>query len=353
MRINPKQHQAWTIAIIIALLAGGYFLRYYVGIIILAVIAAFIFNPVHQWFLRRYKRTGISASLTFVVSLLVIIIPAALVVLVCYLQIKSLINDLSNGSTIDIGSIGQSIIDSINRFLSGIPGAHQITTADVVNTINTSLSKIASGFVNFISSSIGSISRIITSFIIYVYIFVNILMHQDELLRVVRGLNPLGDKMSDLYLQKMGSMTKAMAVGQVIIAILQGTESALVLYIAGLHSLFFFFIIVLSFLSIIPLGAGIVTIPIGIVMILTGNIWQGVSVIANHLIVVTNIDNVIRPKLVPKDARLNSALTILGVFAGVAVFGFLGIIVGPVIMVVLVTTIQTYLRLKAEEAKGD
>jgi len=52
---------------------------------------------------------------------------------------------------------------------------------------------------------------------------------------------------------------------------------------------------------------------------------------------------VLRPQLVPKTARLDPALTILSVFAGLKMFGFLGIVIGPVIMIILVTTIQEYL----------
>ena len=142
----------------------------------------------------------------------------------------------------------------------------------------------------------------------------------------------------------MAAMTKATVRGQLIIAVCQGVASAAVLSLAGLSDLFFFFAVLLTVLSVIPLGAGIVTIPIGIIMILTGNIWQGVLVIANHLIVVTNIDNVLRPRLVPEQARLDPALMILAVFSGMALFGFMGIVVGPVLMIVLVTTVQMYLE---------
>ncbi len=57
----------------------------------------------------------------------------------------------------------------------------------------------------------------------------------------------------------------------------------------------------------------------------------------------TNIDNVLRPILVPKEARLDSALMLLSVFAGITMFGFLGIVIGPVLMIVIVTTISVYL----------
>ena len=84
------------------------------------------------------------------------------------------------------------------------------------------------------------------------------------------------------------------------------------------------------------------TIPIGVVMALTGNIVQGVFVILFHLLVVTNIDNLLRPRLVPKNARLNSALTLLSVFSGLALFGPAGVIYGPVVMILLITTFEMY-----------
>ena len=93
----------------------------------------------------------------------------------------------------------------------------------------------------------------------------------------------------------------------------------------------------------IPLGSGIITIPFGIGMMLFGNVFGGIFVIAFHIIVVTNIDNFLRPILVPREARLDSALMLLSVFAGIAMFGAFGIVIGPVLMIVIVTTISVYL----------
>ncbi|HVO86218.1 MAG TPA: AI-2E family transporter [Candidatus Binatia bacterium] len=343
MRFDKRSYRNLVIAVGIALVFGAYFLRNYIPVILLSAIIAFIFSPLYQRFLRRYKRPGISATLTFLVSLIVIIIPLVLICILTVIQIRQLLDSLANNPSVQAGNAAQSLLNTINSILAHIPGTHPLTMTDVSTAINNALTNAASKLLDIITSSVGSISRFITELIIYIYLFVNILMHQETLLKAIKGLNPLGSEMSDMYLQKMGSMTTAMAKGQFIIAAMQGTESAAVLYLVGFHNLFLFFLIFLSFLSLIPLGAGIVTIPIGIGLILTGNIWQGVVVIANHLLIVTNIDNVVRPRLVPKNASLNSALTILSVFAGVAMFGFLGIIIGPVIMIVIVSTIQVYL----------
>jgi predicted PurR-regulated permease PerM len=53
---------------------------------------------------------------------------------------------------------------------------------------------------------------------------------------------------------------------------------------------------------------------------------------------------VLRPKFVPKTARLDSALLMMSVFAGIGLFGFLGIVIGPVLMIVTVTTIDNYIE---------
>ena len=93
----------------------------------------------------------------------------------------------------------------------------------------------------------------------------------------------------------------------------------------------------------IPLGSGIVTIPFGIGMMLFGNIVGGLFVVLFHLLAITNIDNFLRPILVPREARLDPALMLLAVFSGLAMFGFWGIVLVPVLMIIIVTTISVYL----------
>jgi predicted PurR-regulated permease PerM len=174
-------------------------------------------------------------------------------------------------------------------------------------------------------------------------VFLSLLTNRDKVLLLIRRLNPLGEDITDLYMSKMGAMVKGTVMGQFVIAVCQGVAGAASIYIAGFHQGFFLFAVLLSALSVIPLGSGIVTIPFGIGMILFGNVFGGIFVIVFHLIVVTNIDNFLRPILVPRAARLDSALMLLAVFSGIAMFGAWGIVIGPVLMIVIVTTISVYL----------
>ena len=163
------------------------------------------------------------------------------------------------------------------------------------------------------------------------------------MLTLIRQLNPLGEEVTDLYMAKMGAMVQGTVMGQFVIAVCQGVAGAVSIYIAGFHEGFFIFAILLTALSVIPLGSGIVTIPFGIGMILFGNVFGGVFVIVFHLIVVTNIDNLLRPILVPRAARLDSALMLLRCSPASRCSARSGIVIGPVLMIVIVTTISVYL----------
>lgn len=336
--------QPLTIAVIIALLFGAYFLRHYFSLIVLAAIVAYTFNPVYKRLARKFKNPGSAASLTLLISFLALLLPLLLIVALSVVQVKNIIDSFS-ASHVDLGKLGQDTLNWVNStVVEHIPGAQQISTSDLQEYISKAVNAIAQWFLNVLTSSVSGIAGFFTAIILYIYIFLNLLTQQDKLISMVKELNPLGQKKSDVYLKRMGAMTGAMVRGQFIIAICQGLMSAIFLYIAGLHDVFFFMLVILTLLSIIPLGAGIVTIPIGIVLILTGDIWQGILVLLGHFLVVTNIDNILRPKLVPKHVRLNPALTLLSVFAGITMFGFLGIIIGPVIMIIITTTVEMYLE---------
>jgi predicted PurR-regulated permease PerM len=345
----PRQKNQLTpleIATIIALLFGAYFLRHFFTLIVFACIIAFLFNPIYHRYTRRFKKKSTAASLTLITSLLALVIPLALIVIATVYQIRHAIDALSNSDTVSLGQLGQNFVNWLNNLLAHLPGAHSITLDDFQKAISAIAADVAKSFLNIITSSVSSITGFITDLIIYMYVFLNILIYQDDLIRFIKQLNPLGQARSDVYLSKMGYMTKAMAKGQFIIATVQGFTDTVLLYIAGLKSVALFMFLILTVLSIIPLGGGVIVIPIGVIMLLTGHIWQGLVVLLGHFLIVTNEDNILRPRLVPKESYLNPALTLLAVFAGVGMFGFLGIIVGPVVMILIVSTLQMYLGAK-------
>jgi predicted PurR-regulated permease PerM len=306
---------------------------------------AYLFSPVHDYFIKKGKSQATSAVYTFIISMLAIIIPMSIVLAITVLQINSLVDKIAAGNySVDTAGLVNNLITSFNDFMAKLGINYSISVQELATNVSAAAEAFGKALVEGLLSSLTGFFSLITTSIIYIYVFLSMIRYKLKIIDTIKMLNPLGDEISDLYLSRVGAMTKATVKGQFIIAFMQGFTSAFVLTAVGLHGLFFFFLMLLTVMSLIPLGAGIITIPLGIIMILTGHVWEGVVVIANHLIIVTNIDNIMRPKLVPQSARLDPALMILAVFAGMALFGFIGIVIGPVIMILLMTTLQIFLE---------
>ncbi len=342
-RMTTPQKKALTVATLIALIFGAYFLRQYLTLIIFAVVLAFLFNPFYLRRLRRNNNSGRSAAQTFLFAMLVILLPLAIVLMLTVLQIDHTINHVTTTvQSTDISAASEHLINSINNLLAKTSTSFRLTPEWIQSAATHLAQKIGAAFLSNLSGYAGSFFSFFTTAIIFIFVFLSLLRNQQVILKMLRNLNPLSEEVGELYLNRVSAMTKAMVRGQFVVATLQGATDAALIYLGGFHQAFFFLLMILVALSFVPLGGGILAIPIGIIMALTGNVAGGVLVVAGHILIVTNIDNVLRPRLVPPEARLDSALTILSVFSGIALLGFLGIVIGPVIMVILVTTIQVY-----------
>lgn len=340
-----SQKRALAIATVIALLFGAYFLRGYFILIVVAAVVAYLFDPLYEWLRTRFS-AGLSATLTLFAALAIVIIPISGAVAIGVVQITTMVRSVADwvGKT-DLSTLGDRTLRVVNELLDRVPflKSTEITPEQLQHWVVTFAQRAGEWGLHFLQGAAGGLFGGLTAAIIFLYVFISLLVNGDDLRLLIRRLNPLGEEATDLYLAKMAAMVRGTVRGQFVIALAQGIAGAISIYLAGFHDGFFIFAILLSALSVIPLGGGIVTIPFGIGLALFGNVIGGIFVIAFHIIVVTNIDNVLRPILVPKEAKLDSALMLLSVFAGITMFGFLGIVIGPVVMIVIVTTISVYL----------
>ena len=338
------QKRALAVVTVIAVLFGAYFLRHYFILVVIAAIVAYLFTPVYNRCRVRFN-TGLSAAITVLAALATVIIPLGLLITLAVLQISHMVVHVAEWvQTADVSTLGDQAIDFINRTLARLPFGHFTVTAESLRQALVSVSQNVGEFLlREGRGAAGGVIGVVTSAIIFLYVLISLLTNQQQLLTLIRRLNPLGEEVTDLYLAKMGAMVRGTVKGQFIIALVQGIAGATSIYIAGFHNGFFIFCIFLTALSVIPLGSGIVTIPFGIGMMFFGNVAGGLFVVLFHVIGITNIDNFLRPILVPREARLDPALMLLAVFSGIAMFGFWGIVLGPVLMIIIVTTIAVYL----------
>jgi predicted PurR-regulated permease PerM len=351
------QKRALAVATAVAIAFGAYFLRGYFILVVVAAVAAYLFTPLFNRLNRKFG-TGLSATLTLLAAIGAVVVPLGAFVFLAVIQITTMVERVAEwvGRT-DLSALGDQALRIVNDVLHRVPFINVTVTPDSLRgSMATVAQDVGQWLLGLLQGAAGSVFGGVTAAILFLYVFISLLTNRDQVLLLIRRLNPLGEEVTDLYMAKMGAMVKGTVMGQFVIAVCQGVAGAASIYIAGFHQGFFLFAVLLSALSVIPLGGGVISIPFGIGMILFGNVIGGVFVIVFHLIVVTNIDNFLRPILVPKAARLDSALMLLAVFAGIAMFGAWGIVIGPVLMIVIVTTISVYLAVYKDvplEMPGD
>ncbi|MBY0288516.1 MAG: AI-2E family transporter [Mycobacteriaceae bacterium] len=338
------QKRALAVATVVAIAFGAYFLRGYFILIVVAAVAAYLFQPLYTR-LNKKLGAGLSATLTLLAAFAAVIVPLSLFVFLAVIQITTMVERVAVWvERTDLSALGNRSLALANELLHRVPFVdYTITPESLQDSMTTVAQEVGKWLLDLLQGAAGGAFGAITAAILFLYVFLSLLTNRDKVLLLIRRLNPLGEEITDLYMSKMGAMVKGTVMGQFVIAVCQGVAGAASIYIAGFHQGFFLLAVLLSALSVIPLGSGIITIPFGVGMILFGNVYGGIFVILFHLIVVTNIDNFLRPILVPRAARLDSALMLLAVFAGIAMFGAWGIVIGPVLMIVIVTTISVYL----------
>ena len=203
------------------------------------------------------------------------------------------------------------------------------------------MATIAQTATAIIITTVGNIPTAVILTIMYIVLFVEFLVYGKKLVATLYRISPFETNATKMYLQRIGHMTNAMVKGQLLLSVIISFLSACLMLLLGLQDYFFLLFILFTVLNLVPLGCGILLIPIAIVAILLGNVIPGVIVLALYLII-SNLDSVIRPRIMPKDATMSAGLTIIAAFGGIAAFGLLGVVYGPVLMIVILTTIELF-----------
>jgi len=200
------------------------------------------------------------------------------------------------------------------------------------------------------ASMLGSVINIATreTFMLFIHIFILLFAMYyffkdgEGIIQRVKYLTPLDERYEDEFIKKFAEMSRATIKGVLVIAIIKGVLGGVTFWIFGITGPILWGV-VMVILSIIPLvGVWLVMVPAGIVMIIMGDVWQGITVILIGVVFIGNIDNVLNPILVGRDTGMHELLIFLSTIGGLSVFGIMGFIVGPMIASMLVTLLHVY-----------
>ncbi len=301
---------------IIALILA-YLLWPYVNAFIGSLIIFFILRPLHNIFVKKLKwNKSLSAILTILISILILLIPLILLI------------NFSIGQTQDLFKSGAVISEGLQTFIS------KYNLQVYVSELGNFIEKLLLGTVQNIPHIM--ISLTIMYFILF-YLLINSDIIDDKIIEFI----PFGKRNSIKLLDEFKNIINSGVISTGIIAIIQGFLIWLGFIFFGLKGaiLWGFIGAIVSFLPII--GTAIIWLPISLFSIVQGNYTLGIGFLIWGLFL-SNIDNLIKPLLQKKIGKIHPIISLVGIFIGIPIFGILGIVAGPLLLSYFLLTLRMF-----------
>ncbi|GAB4162157.1 MAG: AI-2E family transporter [Candidatus Dojkabacteria bacterium] len=339
--MNQKAKNLFTIITLLVIGLLALLVKDYLTPIVLAFITSLVLQPLYNYLYKKLlKNRPLALTITLVTFVIAVLIPLFLIGQIFISQAKTITSD-----AIEFVNNSEIVPDSIrlyNKYAKQLEfvgiqlDINQLRSATInalKNASSVALNKVA---------DIGSAStRIISSMFIYFTLLSAFLTSGRRFRNLLFELSPFDKKVTKLYYDRISQMMKSMFTGVLPITFVQTMITLIVYWIIGVPYTGLWFILMMT-TGFLPFGTGFISIPIVIILFALGMYWQAILLLLVYYIVVINIDNVLRAKMAEKAGKVHAALMMVALFGGVAQFGFMGIIYGPVIMMLAVTTLEVY-----------
>lgn len=311
--------------------------------LLLGGIFASLLHPVYQRLLGWLGGRRVVASIVTLI-LTVVLIGIPLLVLMSVIAEQALGVSESSFAWVQ-HHMGKTDIDAheaklIERFpfLDGLLPERE----RVIDAVAKIASKLGSFLVQSLATATtGAASFLLNAFVMLYAIFTFLIQGPDLLNKLLYYL-PLTPSDKKMILARFVEVSRATIKGSLVIGFIQGTLGGIGLHFAGLDGAVFWGTIMMI-LSVIPgIGAPLIWVPAVCILLFRDETLPAVLLTVWGAGVVGSIDNLLRPILVGKDAKLPDLLILIGTLGGIFLFGAAGFIIGPIICALSITIWQIY-----------
>ena len=227
----------------------------------------------------------------------------------------------------DVNVDVSQLIATVQHFISLIEAKTGYNVLSAGN-IETATAYVTKG-VQFVISQVGGL--VVTTVVMIFFLFF-MLKNRKSIEAYAYSLLPFDEQNKPAVMGEIRQMVRSNAIGIPLLAVIQGVIATIGYWAAGIHSPFLFGVAT-AFATIVPLiGTGLVWVPLVVYLALSGNWIAAVGLAAYCAVILINVDNVIRFILQKKLADTHPLITVFGVILGLRLFGFWGIVFGPLLI---------------------
>jgi len=347
--MTTRDSIAVTRMILLWLLLGGLFilsyltLRWFIVPVVWALILAYATWPIYA----RLRR-GLHGAPTTSALLMTLLLTAAFV-----LPLLALIGLLQNEFILAYQAVSGYINEGPQRLpsiIKNIPWVgerlQQIfdRIAGDPAALRTEALQLAQNWFGQVAELVGGVGRNAAKMALAVLTVLFVYRDGEKLLyQVRRVMRRFVGPRAEGYLEAIGATTKAVLYGLVLTALAQGTLAGLGYWAAGIHAPALLGAFT-ALIALIPFGAPVIWGSLGVWLLMTGETLEGIGLLLWGALVVSWVDNLIRPLVISSAAQIPFILVLFAVLGGLGAFGLVGMFVGPVIVAVLLAVWREWLE---------
>lgn len=333
-----------TFLLTVLILTGLLFVwivNYFLVAILVAGSLTTLFNPLNLWIRRRFRgRTGFAALVTCIVLLLGILIPAVI------------LGDIVAGQAVSLYESAQETIKQWTEEGNGgwladfrnwrlVRWIH-LQDIEWGQVFERGLQGVGTGAASLFNLLSKNVIGFFAKFLIILFTMFYFFRDGEQIVQRLKEISPMNEKYEQAIIKRFRQISRATVRGTVLVGLTQGTLGAITLLLTGVDGWLLWGVVMALLAMIPPFGTYLVMVPIGIFQLLSGRYLVGVIILIASLFIIGSIDNLMRPRIVGRSARMHDLVIFFSTLGGIGIFGILGFIVGPVIAALFMTVLDIY-----------
>jgi predicted PurR-regulated permease PerM len=350
---EPKtvQNLAFAAILIILLVVVCQLFAPFFTVLLWSILLYILLSPLHQRAVKKIKTSSLKgvilrniwAGVFSLGTVILILIPICFVVAQFFRQITELIR-LARDTFNHNPEIIKDILEKISDFIRDITSDQIIISADEIQRrIVAYLSASLQNLIQISSSVARNVGSFLMGLVLMIFSLFFFYMDGTYLSRLFLHAIPIRKEYIVALVGKFKDITRNLFLGYIMVALVQAIMAYIVFIIFQVRGALVFAGLTMICAFIPMFGAGLVWLPIGVVRILNGEILQGILFLIFSGFFISTLDNFLRPIFLQNRIQLHPLIIFFAILGGVTVFGFNGIIVGPMVVILFLTVLDLFL----------
>jgi predicted PurR-regulated permease PerM len=294
-----------------------------------------LLDPLNQRLRRRFRgRAGLAAGLLTAAAAILIAAPAAVVIIVFTGQLSDLVSRIE-GVTSRYQISGPSDVfqlPPIHTALLWLEGHLPVTSADIQVWVLDGAKRLLQGMASSGGMILIGVVGALVSLLLTLFLLFFFLRDGREIAARLIGAMPIREDRKTLLEHQLVTVTKAVVLGTLITAVIQGTLVGIGFALAGFPSAVVFGALA-GGASLLPIGGTALIWGPGAIVLAAQGRWTAAILLAVYgVVIVGMVDNVLKPLFISGKTQISQLPVFFGVLGGLVAFGLIGMFLGPVVM---------------------